>query len=253
MANIPVGVQLYTLRDLTAKDFSGTLEKVAAIGYAGVELAGTGGLSATDLKKLLERLKLRACGAHVGLGELEGSFDKTADYYSEAGVKTIIMPWLSADQRTGADFWKTLGKKLNDIGAKLRARGMTLAYHNHDFEFAKTDGQYGLDILFASAEPQNLKMELDVFWAQYAGENPATYAAKYKGRLPLLHMKDMTSDGQKHFAPVGTGLVNIAEIVKIAPSLDVQWFVVEQDDCYGASPLDAIRTSLENLRKLGVV
>jgi len=252
MAKVPVAVQMYTLRDLTSKDFVGTLEKVAAIGYAGVELAGTGGLSAAELKGVLARLKLAPAGAHVGIESFEGDLEKTMAYYSELGCKTLIVPWLSEDRRKGPDGWAKLGRFLEEVGGKLKARGLSLAYHNHDFEFQKVDGKYALDVLFEAA-PKNLKMELDLYWAKRGGEDPHAYAAKYSGRVTHLHVKDMAAGPDKHFAPVGTGVIDFSKIFAEASSWGVEWFVVEQDDCYGTPPLDAIATSFKNLQKAGVV
>lgn len=248
--SIPVSVQMYTLRDLTAKDFLGTIEEVAKIGFGGVELAGTFNVSAKDLRKHVESLGLIISGAHVGIDPLTNDFEATTDYYHAAGVEHIIVPWLPPERRKN---WAEFGKSLNALGAKLKAKGMTLCYHNHDFEFAKEDGRYGLDLIFSNATHENLQAELDLYWVARAGENPAVYIKNFADRVPLVHVKDMAAGPEKRFAPVGTGVMDFAPIFAAAESLGIEWYVVEQDNCYDTPPLEAIKTSMRNLREMGIV
>ena len=251
MARIPIACQLYTLRDIMKTDFLGVIGKVAKIGYTGVELAGTGGLAAADLKKELDKLGLKACGTHVGIWELENKLAETVAFYKTLGTKYIVCPWWPEERRkTGAD-WKQSGQTLNDIGAKLRAQGMQLLYHNHAFEFTQYDGKFGCDIFFENSTAENLKCEMDLYWIQYGGQEPAAFLKKYKGRVPLVHVKDMQGTPEKKFANVGAGIMDWKKILPAAAEAGAEWYIVEQDNCYGQDPLEAVTRSYAYLKGLG--
>ncbi|HXT37393.1 MAG TPA: TIM barrel protein, partial [Chloroflexota bacterium] len=135
-----VGLQLYTVRDETARDFAGTVRKVAALGYLAVEFAGYGDLSAEDMRDLLAETGMRAASSHVGLAALEADFDRELAYCVTIGCPNLFLPWLPLEQR-GSDFFAALAPRLNEYGRRARAAGVTFGYHNHDFEFALDDGQ----------------------------------------------------------------------------------------------------------------
>jgi len=252
MARIPVALQMYTLREEAANDFTGTLMQVAEMGYAGIELAGTGGLSATDLKRLTSDLGLAVAGSHVGLDQLEGSLDAALDYYSELGAKFIACPWLPESRRSEDGFHR-LADTLNSAGAKSRDHGIQLCYHNHDFEFAEYGGKTGFDILFGAVDRELVKVELDTYWVQFAGLDPANLIREYGGRIPLVHLKDMTAGDPPTFAEVGEGRMDFHAIFHACDETGgVAWYVVEQDKCQ-RPPLESARISLDNLRKWGKV
>lgn len=251
MARIPVALQLYTVRDETAKDFLGTLEKVARMGYEGVEFAGTGGLTASELKKALEDLGLKPAGSHVGIDQLKGNLDAAIEYNLEIGNKYVVCPYMPEDMRGSASQWRETAKVLSEIGAKCKERGLVLCYHNHAFEFQKFDGQYGLDILYEASDPDCLKAEIDTFWVKFGGEDPAEYIRKLAGRCPLIHLKDMGEDG-KTFKEVGEGIMDFQAIFKASEESGVQWYIVEQDVCQRPS-LESAEVSLKNLKRWGKI
>src|ERR1700730_2912924 len=172
MTNQLVGLQLYTVRDETAKDFPITLHRVAEMGYAGVEFAGYGGISSKDMAAFLANLGLRALGTHVGLAALESDLDGELNYCLDIGCSFIILPWLSQEYRN-ADGMRLLAERLNEMGHHCHKRGITLVYHNHDFEFAQSQPSadspktYLLDTLLATTDPALVKLELDTYWAAY--------------------------------------------------------------------------------------
>jgi sugar phosphate isomerase/epimerase len=250
MARIPVALQMYTVRDEAAKDFTGTLRQAAEMGYAGVELAGTGGLSAPDLKKVLGDLGLGVAGSHVALPQLEGDIAPALDYYSELGAKYIACPWVPAERRSETGY-RQLADTLNTAGARARDRGIQLCYHNHDFEFAEYDGKTGFDLLFGATDPDLVKIELDVYWAAFAGHNPAELIRRYGGRVPLVHLKDMTGDAEPTFAEVGEGRMDFQSIFHACEeSGGAAWYIVEQDQCRRPT-LESARISLDHLREWG--
>ncbi len=246
----PVSLQLYTVRTLTEKDFAGTLAKVAQIGYDAVELGGFGGLSSKELKKLLEDLGLQCSGSHEPFERLQGALPQVIQDNQEIGNSYVICPYMPESfQARGLDGFKEFGHKLAEVGAALKNANLQLCYHNHDFEFKTVGGKYLLDSLFAEVDPGLLKAEVDVFWVLHGGEDPVAHLRKYSGRVPLLHIKDMTRDDRRTFAPVGTGRLDLAGIVKAARADGAVWFVIEQDETE-QPVLEAIAISLRNFRRI---
>lgn len=249
MATLPIAVQMYTLRDETEKDFIGTLRKVAKIGYAGAEFAGYGNLSAKELKTVLDDLGLKPAGAHVGIEEYEANLAGVIDFQLEIGNKFIACPWLAEERRKNGADWKQLAEKLSAFGQEFAKHGITLCYHNHDFEFQRFDGQYGLDILYGNSDPKYLQAELDLYWVKKGGEDPTEYVKKFSGRLPLLHIKDMATDGS--FAEFGNGTLNWDTIIPAAQQAGTQWYIVEQDVCTRPC-LESVEISFRNLQARGL-
>ena len=252
MGNIPVGLQMFTLRNETEKDFVGTLEKVAKIGYQGVEFAGYGGLSAKELKKTLDSLGLKAASSHIQLQMLQDDLDAVIAYAQEIGNKNVVIPFLTDDQRN-KEFYYGLIDTLNDAGRKLHDAGITLSYHNHDFELQPLDnGKKPLELLFDETNPEWVQTELDIYWLTKAGENPVEWVKKYHNRTPLVHLKDMTTDGDQFFAELGTGGVDIDGVMDAASKSNVEWWIVEQDQTR-RTPLESIEISYNYLKnKLGL-
>lgn len=250
MSSLPVALQMYTVRDHSAEDFAGTMQQVAAIGYDGVELAGTGGLSAEDMAALLADCGLTCFGGHVGLDALESDLAAQVAYYQALGTKWITIPYLAENLRGDAAAWKALGVRMAGLGEQVKAAGLQLCYHNHAFEFDVREGDlYGFDLLYANAPADLLQCEIDTYWVQYAGQSAADYVAKYKDRAPLIHIKDMTATEPRTFAEVGTGVMDFPSVFKAAEGGIAAVWIVEQDRCAGDS-LEAAKLSHENIRKL---
>jgi sugar phosphate isomerase/epimerase len=252
VTKVPVSVQMYTVRDKSEKDFRGTLAAVAKIGFKAVELAGTFGMAAADLKSYLDSLGLRVSGTHTGIDQLEGdNFQKTVDYYRTVGCKFIVCPWWPKERRQTLADWQASSRLLDTIGGRLREAGFVFCYHNHDFEFQKVGDQTGWELLFGGTNPQNLGSEMDVFWIRFAGLDPTSLIRQYAGRVHLLHVKDMAAGPEKKFANVGTGIIDWQPTLKTATECGTSWFVIEQDNTYGQDSLEAVKVGLDNLKKLG--
>jgi sugar phosphate isomerase/epimerase len=252
MADVPVALQLYTVREDAARDFVGTLDQVAAIGYLGVELAGYGPLTPADLRAKLDALGLTVAGSHIALARLENELDAVIAECRALQCPTVVCPVLPTERRT-EDGFRALAASLNAIGRTVTANGLSLCYHNHAFEFETAiDGIAAYDWLMANTDPALVRIEIDAFWMQKAGRDPAAYIEKYSGRVPLVHLKDMTNDAAQTFAPVGTGSVDFAPIFAAAERGGVQWYIVEQDRAEG-SAIEAARTSWHNLRAMGKI
>ena len=246
--------QLYTVRDLTQQDFPGTVKSVAGIGYRAVELAGFGSLrSAADVRKVLDDNGLSVAGTHTNLDALERSLDRLLDDAQTLGTDTIVLSFLPEHRRKDLDGWKAAAATLNQIGRACRGRGIQLAYHHHHFEFQKFDGRYALDVLWENTDPEFLKAELDTFWIRYGGEDPAGYIRRLGSRTVVLHLKDVLKGPPVKFGEVATGILNFATILAAAEEAGVRWGIVEQDSTYERPPLESLRISFENLRRLGAV
>ncbi len=250
MAKLPVALQMYTIRDESQKDYVGALKKAAQLGYTAVELAGTGGRSAAELRNVLSDLGLEIAGSHVGLDQLENNLEAALEYNVTLGNRFVVCPYLPEERRKSADDYRRLGETLNQIGSQCQDAGLQLCYHNHAFEFQQFDGQTGLDILFAATFPDLVKAELDTYWVEYGGESAVSYIERYADRVPLVHLKDMTGDEKRTFAELGQGTMNWDAIIEAGQRATVEWYIVEQDTCQ-RPPLESIAMSLEYLRSKG--
>ncbi|ANE46860.1 hypothetical protein SY83_11890 [Paenibacillus swuensis] len=257
MPKIPVGLQLYTLRDATGEDFIGTLKKIAAMGYEVVEFAGYGDVPAKEMASVLDGLGLKTSSAHIGLpfGEPEKIGDelkKHLEYNHELGTKYIISPFAPIEQFTQPEEFTNFYAQLQQIGEEVKKNGFQYGYHNHAFELEiLRNGKPMLDELFASVSADNLIVELDLYWVQKAGLNPVEYLQQYKGRTPLVHVKDMTGDDRKYFAEVGHGIIDFSSIFNIAEEIGIEYYIVEQDSCE-RDPLESVKMSIDYLKSIGI-
>ncbi len=250
MNNRPVALQMYSLRDECEKDFLGTLAKVADMGYDGVEFAGYGGLAANALKKELDRLALKAASSHVPITTLEQADELEAiiQYQQTIGSKNIVCPYLPEERRTKEDYYDLI-PILNKVGKRCFEAGINFSYHNHDFELvALENGEIPLELLLRETNAEWVQTELDVYWLTKAGEDPAEWIRRYHNRTPLVHLKDMTTDGEQFFAELGTGGVDLASVLAQASQSNVEWWVVEQDQSR-RKPLESVKMSLDYLKK----
>ncbi len=244
MNALRVALQLYTVRDETKSDFAGTLRRVAQIGYSGVEFAGYGNLSSQEMAALLAETGLRAASTHLGLDALQDAqLDAAMQYCQDIGCSFIVLPWLANEWRTREGI-QALAPRLSTIGQRCREHGITFAYHNHDFEFTRVDGTYLLGYLLQVTDPSLVKIELDVYWAAYAGVDPASYLQTLADRVALIHLKDMAAD--RSMTEVGKGLLDMRSICAFAQARGL-WGIVEHDHPHIPS-LESARISWEYFR-----
>ena len=249
-----IACQLYTVRGLTHADMPATLRALGQIGFSAVELAGYGSLrTAAEVRKALDDHGLAVVGSHTNLAGLEQGLPRLIEDGYILGSRTLILSFLPESRRKDAAGWVASAKALEEIGAACADFGIELAYHHHHFEFQTFDGRRGLDLLWENADPRYLKAELDTFWLKYGGEEPAAYIRRLGPRTPLLHLKDMQPGPDRRFGAVGTGILDFRSILEAAEEAGVRWGVVEQDSTYNQPPLESLRISLENLRRLGAL
>jgi len=250
MPKLPIALQLYTLRDDMEKDFAGTIRKVAEIGYAAVELAGYGGMSLRELSSLLSETHLQVAGSHIALERLENELPRVIEENLALGNSHVVVPYLGDSRRGTAAAYEAVAAELNKYGETLQTAGLTLCYHNHDFEFKTLDdGRMGEDILLDGTDPLFVKVEADTYWILKAGVDPVAFVKKHSGRVPLMHLKDMdAADGS--FAPVGTGTLPLDALIAAASEIGTKYLIVEQDVCKGPA-LEAVTLSYNNLKAKG--
>lgn len=245
----PIGIQLYTVRELFSKDPMGTLEQVAAIGYREVEYGG-GGYDKMDhaaLRKTMDRLGLTSPSIHVGYEALASDFDGAVAMTRALGADTLIVPYM-ADTHRSAEGWKAAVADFNRYAERLKKAGLGFAYHNHDFEFTMKPGGTSLfDTLIADADPALVQIELDLFWAVAAGEDPKAIIRRLPERIYAYHVKDRTADGK--MTSVGKGVIDFADIFTLNAVAGVEHFYVENDQS-PAPYLPDITTSFQTLSRL---
>lgn len=246
-----IGLQMYTLRDETAKDFIGTLKAVAEMGYNGVEFAGYGGLEAFQLNELLKGFNLISIGSHVGYQRLLEALDEEIEFNLAIGSRYIICPYLTEEVRANMATWQEVFDNLEKIGLRCAEKGIEFCYHNHEFELTQQlDGIPALDKLFESVSEKAIKVELDTCWVYDAGYDPIAYIEKYTGRIPLIHFKDIQKQENKRGLTVelGQGEVDLLGIASAAIKAGTEWIIVEQDLCQNP-PLVSVQNSMNWIKK----
>ena len=260
----PLGVQLYTARAVLAKDPDGVLERIAAIGYREVEFFG-----ADQFERWLPLTRkhgLAVTSTHLPIPFVTGDWgnqpsrdlDEFLDRVKLAGVSYAGLPFLAPKDRRN---FPALCQKLNAVGEKCRAAGVQFFYHNHAFEFAGEPGARVIDVFARELDRQLVQLELDIFWVSAAGVDPVAVLDEWKGSVALLHLKDkepgmpvITTESQarpSHFKEVGAGSLDMPQILAKAIAVGVDKFFVEQDQTPG-DPVESLRISFENLRKIDV-
>ncbi|MEG2605468.1 MAG: sugar phosphate isomerase/epimerase [Clostridia bacterium] len=272
MEKRPIAYQLYSAREDAEKDLDAVLAALKRMGYDGVEFAGFYGHTAEEITALLMKHELVAISRHVRFALFVGDMFGTIAYHQAIGCKYIAVPYLDEETRPGtAGFSRTIAV-IHRFARLMKEAGMTLLYHNHDFEFVTLSGEYALDFLYHAVPAELLQTELDLCWVKYAGEEPAAYVRKYAGRCPVIHLKDYVGNkGDKtpyaligldenekkevssfEFRPVGYGCQDVESLLVAGIESGAKWFVVEQDMSVGRTPLEAAELSIGTLKKLAL-
>lgn len=252
-----IALQLYSVRDDLKADFYGTLKKVKQMGYTGVEFAGLCGNPPADVRKMCEELGLVPLSAHVPYLDLLSDTDALMHDYAALGCQYVVVPYLLPEYRPGNDAFYGVVDALPGFAKAAAKYGLTLQYHNHDFEFRKLNGEYALDMMFRTVGAEQLQTQLDTCWIKFAGEDPVQYLKKYADRVPTVHLKDFSgTDAETNkpvFCPVGKGCQDFPSIIKAALDGGTRWFIVEQDaPSMGFSPMECAAISAQYLKGLNV-
>lgn len=265
---LPLGIQLYSVRDFLPKDYDRTLRRLSAIGYREVEAAGFFGRTANDVKASMGHAGLRCVSAHYSLKDLLPKVDETIDYGKKLGLDYIVCasPWFkdpsstndagsrAARERMTLDDWKWNANQFNRIGERVQAAGMRFGYHNHTPEFRSENGVVFYDELLRQTDPAKVTMELDCGWCTVAGKNPAEYLSKYPSRFSMLHVKNFrVSPGSSPgnvppSAELGRGTIDYRPIFQAAKKAPITHAFVEQEE-FDMPAMEALKIDAEYMRK----
>lgn len=242
-----IAVQLYSVRDEIAANLERSLERIARLGFTGVELAGWASASPERWSDLLLQNRLHPVAMHVPYENLDRNLESVVAESNIIGAPVIVLPFLAESMRTDAQAWSAMAQWMNRVGAEIRKSGKRFAYHNHSFEFdALAAGGTGYDRLIEETDPALVEFELDIFWAAKAGQDVPQLLRRLGKRLTLCHIKDMTGDAERTFAPVGHGILPWADWL---PLLGVEAMIVEQDVCKDPDPFNCLAASIEYLNR----
>lgn len=276
MKHLPVGIQMYGLRDLleaTPERFESVMEQIKEMGYDGVELAGLYGLAPEFVKKTLDAIGLIPISAHVPLSEMMRDIKTIVDTYKMIGCRYLVVPYLPEEYRHLTPGYETVIAEMTRIGNYVSEHGMTLLYHNHDFEFVRlADGSFGFDDIYTRVPEKALSAEPDTCWIKVAGQDPVAYLKKYRGRCPIVHLKDYIKEGNPKnlykligiqseeteedsgvfaFRPIGCGQQIWEPILAASLEAEAKWVVVEQDEHYDLPSMECAKMSRFYLDTLG--
>jgi sugar phosphate isomerase/epimerase len=249
-----LAAQLYTVREFTqsADELAVALKKIREIGYTAVQISGIGPIPDAVVKSLLDDVGLTVCITHVREAWPWKKLDSIIAQHHLWNCKHVAIGSLPQEYRASEEGFLRFAAEANEMGKVLSQAGLTFSYHNHSFEFVRFGKRTALDLLFQETDPRYLKAELDTYWIQHGGGDPARWIKKMTGRMPVVHLKDMVMlDGAQAMAEVGEGNLNWPAILQACGEAGVEWYAVEQDECR-RDPFESLRISYENLKAMGV-
>ena len=250
-----LGAQLYTVREYT-KDldsFSETLKKIADIGYRTVQVSATCPFEAEWLRERLQETGLACAVTHTNPDRIADDTAAVADEHRVFGCKYVGIGCAPGGFAGGPPDYEAFARRFVPAAAALKARGLTLGYHNHHFEFARYGGQNLLERIHADFPAGGLTFILDTYWIQYSGGSPASWIRKLAGRVQCVHLKDMAVVGsEQRMAAVGEGNLEFGAILEACAQSGTEHLLVEQDNCYGEDPFSCLKRSFDNLKALGL-
>ena len=258
MTDTVLAAQMYTVREFTKtpKDIAESLHKVREIGYKAVQISAFGPADPKDIKRMLDDEGLICCITHIGYDRLKNDLPAVIDEHKLWDCKNVAIGSVPGPFREdGVEGLKRFAGEASEIGRQLHEAGLTFSYHNHSFEFARTGvgKQIIMDVIFEETDPRYVMAELDTYWVQHGGGDPAYWIRKMKGRIPVVHVKDMTIEMPRTqlMAEVGEGNLNWPEILDACREAGVEWYAVEQDICQ-RDPFESLAISYKNLREMGL-
>lgn len=256
--HIPLGVQLYTVRQQVQADLPGILTAIRKIGYTTVEtFAAQYKMSAAELRKAIIDSGLKVPSGHFGYKE----FDSRFDYAKELGLHFMVCSSVPESIGNSLDGFKRAADQYNAWGEKAKRAGMQFAFHNHNSEFQTYSGTTGIEELLKRTDPKLVQWQMDCYWVAQAGRDPLAMLRKYPGRITTLHLKDRMAGAQpsvelnaeaRHFTEVGAGTLNWKQILPAAEKEGARYMFVEQDRTVGP-PLKSLQISYDNLRKMQLI
>jgi len=254
MARGICGAQLYTCREFTKtlSDIAETLRKVAEIGYTTVQISGFGPVDPKEVARIVRDSGLTVAATHMGWNRFREETDTVIETHKLWGCRHAAIGGLPAEYRS-ADGLKRFLDELPPVAEALAGEGMDFSYHNHSHEMERIGETTWLQALYEQASPEHLKAEIDTHWIVAGGGDPAAWVRMCAGREPLLHLKDFSIvQGERRFSEIGEGNLNWSAILAEAEAGGVEYYLVEQDQCYDRTCFESLAISFRNLKEMGL-
>ncbi|MDP6039504.1 MAG: sugar phosphate isomerase/epimerase [Candidatus Latescibacteria bacterium] len=256
MPQTMIAAQMYTVRDFTKTpaDIAESVKKVKDIGYDAMQVSGFGPIEPSELKKIADDNGVEICATHTGFDRMRDDTQAVIDDHLLWNCKYPAIGGLPQSYREdGEEGYIRFAKEASEVGRKLADAGLTFAYHNHNFEFQKFGNRTALEIILQESDSKVVQLEIDVYWVQAGGADPAAWIQKAKTRIDLVHVKDFAIEGREaRFAEVGEGNLNWPAIFEAGRESGTRWYIVEQDRCYDRDPFDSLKISYDNLVAMGL-
>lgn len=251
------GIQLYTLRDhtKTAEDFDTTLGRLAALGVKDVQLSAVGPIDAAVQRKIMDKYEIRPCVTHRPFGRIRDDLPALIEEHRILGCDALGLGWAPQEQRESEQDARAFVQTLQRAADTLARHGMTLHYHNHDFEFAPLPGSDKslMDLMLSETDPASFGFIPDVAWAHFAGLDPAAFLQMLRGRVKVVHFKDYVpgQNGRPQFVSLGQGVVDLKACYDVCCELEMPFVMYEQDDSWtNGDPFVATEESWRFLQEL---
>lgn len=244
----PLGVQLYSVRHELAEDFEGTVARLAAMGYEGLEFADYFGMAGEEIKEILDKYNLSCCGSHVRMDALRGdAFEETVAFNKAMGNNYFIIRWIPEEERETREMFLETIQGYNETAARLESHGMRLGYHNHDYIFQKFGDEYLWDILAENTDDSFI-LQLDTGHSALMGENPVELIRRHPGRTASIHAKAYSVADEE--AVIGEDELDWEGIIEASEEVGgIEWYILEYE-IENVPPLEALEASINNFREL---
>ncbi len=239
-------LQLYSLREETAKDFDTVLGKISQMGYTGVEFAGYGDIPAETMKQLLQKHNLKSVGSHIPAERFLHNLEEELAYNKIIGTETLVIPYANL---SSAEDVSALAANIKKVAPAIKQAGFGFAYHNHAHEFETVNGTYLLDLLLQAVPAEDLSLELDVYWAAYAGLDPFAYLAQHNSRISLVHIKQIKDMETKQCCDLDEGMIDFSKLIPLAQQGATKHFILEQES-FKADPYASVQTGYTHIMSL---
>lgn len=251
MDQMTIVAQLYNVRDYTQtpEGIEKTLRKVKAIGYNSIQVSKIGPIDPLRLKDLAEEIGLTICATHTPYERLKDDLDAVIKEHQLWKCHYIGLGSMPQQFRADLQGFRMFIKEASAIAKKIADHGLSFVYHNHKFEFEKFDGVTGMEVLLNETNPKEFGFIIDTYWIQAGGANPVDWIYKVKGRMGVVHLKDMAiKNNEQIFAEIGEGNLDWPLIIKACRETGVKWYAIEQDKCL-RDPFESMAISWKYLQQ----
>lgn len=250
-----IGAQAFTLRDFTKteNDIESTLKKIKAMGYNCLQVSAFGDIAPERLRDLAQENKLDIIITHTSADRILYDTQAVINEHKTFNCKNIGIGCMPEKYQGSLEGARAFISDFNEAAKEINKSGLKLHYHNHGFEFQKTNGKTWFDTMVEETSPELWGFIVDLYWVQYGGICPADQLEKMAGRVDVCHFKDMEIVGNKQrTAPIMQGNLNWDKIIDVCNKTGVEYAMIEQDETYGKFPFEELRISYENLKKAGM-